>query len=351
MPNNQLALPDNFNPMSWRGPDGKLNREFWGALLVGGSIIGLVLYFWSILLPWLLSMMVDTLHLTFLIGLFISILYLVLGKRPRMMFHVLIRRMTSVFIATYPIQIIQEQLSKMKKKRAKFNGHMTRLSAAIRQVKDVMAQNAKEAQEGMGQALQAKKMASAAKDQDEQLRMELQMKRNARRAERRNQSNIGFSELLKKLQKIYSTLSRYATNLDFFIEDTEDDIKQKRIEYETSQNAGGAIKAAISMLSGDSAVEEEMYSEAYYQIQKQVSEQLGYMDDFQRLSQNFMDGMDVKTGAVDDAALKQMEEFEHKLLTSGDKSLEMFTMDKSSKQEPVLIPRVASGSNDLSDLL
>jgi thiamine monophosphate kinase len=87
-----------------------------------------------------------------------------------------------------------------------------------------------------------------------------------------------------------------------------------------------------------------------------VSTQLGVMDDLQRVSQNFMDGMDVETGAVDDAALKALNAFEQKALTAGGTDFKMMTTDSVKNLQPVgritgSPAQVASGKSDLDDLL
>lgn len=334
-----ISLPESTDIKSfWSRPEGKTG------MIVLAGIVGSVLYFWGLLVPFLVSMLVDTLHMAYLAGILAGGLYLVFGKRPRLMYRVILRKLTSLFVAVYPIEIIEDKLLQMKKRRDKMNEQISLVSGSITKLKRVIDQNKSEATRGFGLASQAKKMAGSAADENQQHAMELQMKGQARKAERRLQSNVGYQTLLDKLTKVYGFLSRYATNIDFFIDDTQDEINQKKTEYETTQTAFGAMKQAMAVIKGN-ATEEDIYDQAFQYIEDSVSKQLGIMDDLQRVSQNFMDGMDVQTGAVDDHALQALNAFEQKLLTSGDKDFTMVTQDKKA------IPVPVTSSIDFSDLL
>ena len=338
-----LALPDSTSPTSlgWKGADGKYRPEFWTACLAATAVGGLVLYFWSILVPWLINMLTDTLHMAYLAGLLIGILYLLFGKRPRLIFRVLIRKLTSLFVAVYPIEIIEDKLLQMKKRKEKMDQMISLVRGAMERLKRVMGKNQNDYTTGMQQAIQAHKMAGTAEDATIAARMELQTRLQARRAQRRQDANIGYANLLERITKLYNFLTRYSDNVQFLVEDTQDEIDQKKTEYETTQSAFGAMKQAMSVIRGN-ATEEDIYDQAFAQIETTISTQLGMMDDMQRISQNFMDGMDVEKGAVDERALDALNAFEQKLLSSSkDPAFKMLTTDMSKKQS-VPVPAKAS---------
>jgi hypothetical protein len=345
-----MSLPSSTELKSfWSRPEGKM------AILIYAAIIGGVVWFWGLIVPFLVSLLVDTLHMVYLGGILAAVLYLVFGKRPQLMFRVLVRKFTSIFVAVYPIEIIEDKLQQMKKRRDKMNEQISLVKGSIVKLQLQMQQNHADAVKGFGMASQAQKMAGTAQDENEQLRMQLEMKREARKAQRREQSNIGFTSLLERLNKVYNFLTRYAANVDFFIDDTQDMVDQKKTEYETTQTAFGAMKQAMAVIKGN-ATENDIYDQAFDQIETTVSTQLGVMDDLQRVSQNFMDGMDVETGAVDDAALQALNAFEQKALTAGGTDFKMMTTDSTKTLQPVgritgSPVQVASGKSDLDDLL
>jgi hypothetical protein len=343
---NQLALPESTDLKSfWSRPEGKT------AMLIYAGIIGVVVFFWGEVSSWVLNMLDNTVHIGFLCGVIGAAAYLVFGKRPQLMFRVLVRKLTSLFVAVYPIEIIEDKLLQMKKRRDKMNEQISLVKGSITKLQRVISQGHADAVKGFGMASQAQKMAGATQDENERLRMQLAMKQQARRAQRREQSNIGYQNLLERLTKVYNFLTRYAINVDYFIDDTQDEIDQKKTEYETTNSAFGAMKQAMAVIRGN-ATEEDIYNQAFDQIETTVSTQLGMMDDLQRMSQNFMDGMDVETGSVDEAALQALNAFEQKTLTAGTAE-QVMTADKSSAK---LVPVPVSGQravngDDLSDLL
>ena len=351
MPNTQLALPDRaMDPASWKGPDGKFRPEFWTAMIVVLMIVGVGTYFWGLVVPFIVGMLIDTVHTAALLGLLFFAGYLVFGNRPRLMWRVILRKLTSLFVAVYPIEIIQDKLLQMKKKKATFDELVGLVRGAIEKLNRVIAKNQKDYATGMAQAAQAHKMAGSSQDSEEAQRMELQTRLQARRAQRRQNANIGYANLLDRLQKMYKFLTRYSANIDFLIEDTQDEIDQKKTEYETTQTAFGAFKQAMSILKGN-VTEEDIYDQAFVQIENTISTQLGMMDDMQRLSQNFMDGMDVENGAVDEQALAALTTFEQKLLSpSSDPSFKMVTTDMSKKQPVPVSAKLATGTSDISSL-
>lgn len=306
------------------------------AIGIYAAIIGAGVWFWGSIVPFVVAMLADTLHMVFLGGILVAVLYLLFGKRPQLMFRVLVRKFTSLFVAVYPIEIIEDKLKQMKKRRDKMNDQIALVNGSITKLKRQMDQNASDAAKGFGMAAQAQRMAGATKDEEAQFRMQLAMKKAANQAQRRQQANIGFASLLERLQKVYKFLTHYATNVDFFIDDTQDMINQKKTEYETTQSAFGAMKQAMAVIKGN-ATEEDIYDQAFEQIENTVSTQLGVMDDLQRVSQNFMDGMDVENGAVNDDALKALNAFEQKTLTAGTTDFSMVTGDKSGQRAPVPI--------------
>lgn len=342
-----LSLPTSSDVKSfWSRPEGKM------AIGIYAAIIGGVVWFWGLVVPFLVSMLTDTLHMVYLAGLLGSVLYLTLGKRPQLMFRVLVRKFTSLFVAVYPIEIIEDKLQQMKKRRDKMNEQIALVNGSITKLKRQIDQNASDAAKGFGMAEQAKRMAGASQDDEAKFRMQLQMKQAANRAQRRQQANIGYASLLERLQKVYKFLTHYATNVDFFIEDTQDEINQKKTEYETTQTAFGAMKQAMAVIKGN-ATEEDIYDQAFDQIETTVSTQLGVMDDLQRVSQNFMDGLDVQNGAVDDSALQALNAFEKKALTDGGTDFQMVTADrgKAPVAVPVAMNSGASNGDDFNELL
>jgi hypothetical protein len=335
----------------WSRPEGKV-----GALILL-LIAGLGIYEYSLILPWFVTMLEDTVHMVFLGCVLVAMGWLLFSKTSHMMFRVLMRVFTGLFVSVYPIEIIEDKLTEMKKRRDKMNAQISEVSGQIVTLQRVMTKNHQDAVQGFNMAHAAQDQAARASDDAERLRKQLQIQANARKAQRRENANVGYATLLQKLQGIYSFLSKYAAHIDFFIDDTTDEVEQKKIEYKTTNTAFGAMTMAMKVMKGN-ATEEDIYGQAMDYIESDVSRKLGIMDDLQRVSQNFMDGLDVQEGAVDTQALQALNDYEHKLLTSGDTELAVMLPGSTPQKVPVARGSVTtmpsfsnSGGDDYSSLL
>ena len=130
------------------------------------------------------------------------------------------------------------------------------------------------ASENMRLAAHAKKIATSTADQNEQLRMALQMKAKANQAGRLQKSNLSYQQLLNKLQNIYELLSKWAVHIDFYIEDTENEVKQAEIEYKTINAAYRAYRTALSVIRG-TGDEKELYNQTMENLAEQAGRKLG----------------------------------------------------------------------------
>jgi len=355
----QLANPNQV-PESWKGPDGKLRPEAWGAVILAGVAVVPIALYLKVIIDFLLGLFIDAFHLGLLVAGCVFLGYLLLGKRPRLIFRVLIRKLTSIFVAVYPVELIEDKLLQMEKRKSVFDKMVGLVDGAVQKLKRQIQKNQSDYTTGMRNAAQAHKMAGSTQDAEEAQKLDLQTQLQARRAQRRQNANIGYDNLLGRLTGMYKFLVRYSNNIDFLIEDTKDEVEQKKTEYETTETAFGAFSMAMKIIKGN-AVEEDMYNQAFEQIENTISSQLGMMDDMQRLSENFMRGMDIENGAVDQQALDALTAFEQKMLTAGstgaDPALKMVTTDMSNKQavavqsQQYTAPSTSKSADGYDDLL
>lgn len=284
----------------WSRPEGKVGMI--ALALFGG---GTVLYTWSRLLPWLISMVADTLHLGMLVGCLVGGIWILTNWRTKLAFRLVMRWITGLFITIDPIGILKDHLLEMKKRRDVMNDQISNVRGAKQRLEDIIAKNVQTAEQNMRMAEQAKQMGK-----------DLQVRLNANKAGRLKTSNIGYQQLLTKITGLYNLLTKWSANVDYFIADTEDTVQQAEIQYKTINSAYGAFKKALAVFKGN-AEENDLYDTTMDTLAEQASYKLGEMEDFQRLAQNFMDNIDVQNGAIQTDALAQLDKYEQKILTPG----------------------------------
>jgi hypothetical protein len=244
----------------------------------------------------------------------------------------------------------------MRKRRDVMNQQISNVSGQIRYLKDVIDKNHELANENMRMAAHAKKIATSTADQNEQLRMALQMKAKANQAGRLEKSNLSYQQLLSKLQSIYDLLSKWAVHIDFYIEDTDNEVKQSEIEYKTINAAYRAYRTAMAVITGNGD-EKDLYNETMEHLAEEAGRKLGEMEDFQRLAQNFMDTIDLENGAVETDALQKLDAYEQKLLTSGDTDTAFLLpgataapVSVPAAKQPADASTAARGASDYGDM-
>jgi hypothetical protein len=320
----------------WSRPEGKTGMIF--IVLAAAALV----YGWGMIVPFIVSMLTDTLHMIGLAAILAAVLFVIFSSRTHLLFRLLMRAITGLIIDIDPIGILKDHLSQMRKRRDVMSQQISNVSGQIQYLKNIIDKNQALANENMRLAAHAKKIATSTADQNEQLRMALQMKAKANQAGRLQKSNLSYQQLLNKLQNIYDLLSKWAVHIDFYIEDTDNEVKQAEIEYKTINTAYRAYRTALAVIKG-SGDEKEIYNQTMEKLAEEAGRKLGEMEDFQRLAQNFMDTIDLENGAVETEALEKLDAYEQKLLTSGATDTPFLLPGASAAPVPVPVKRSGDG--------
>ncbi len=336
---NSPMLPGNVSLGSpqksfWQRPEGKV-----GAIVLAGIGIGAALMFWGAILPWMIMMVSSTLTLIYLCAILAAILFVLTNKtihaRVGLIFRLTMRYLTGLIINIDPIGILKDHILQMKKKKEELDAQIGQVSGQLQRLKSIIAKNATEADKNFRMAEQARKMSAEATDPLEKMHMDAQVSLNSKHAGRLGEANVGYQGLLNKLTTVYTLLSKWAINIDYFIEDTEDQVRQAEVTKATVDSGYGALKSAMAIIKGN-ADENDIYDTTMQRLAEDADRKLGEIDDFQRVAQNFMDGMDVENGAAQQQALDQLNQYEKKMLTSGDPDTQFLKPGAVQQKVPVL---------------
>jgi hypothetical protein len=333
----------------WARPEGKTGMIF--IVLAAAALV----YGWGMIVPFIVSMLADTLHMIYLAAILAAVLWVIFSSRTHLLFRLIMRWITGLIIDIDPIGILKDHLSQMRKRRDLMSQQISNVSGQIQYLKNIIDKNQALANENMRLAAHAKKIATSTADQNEQLRMALQMKAKANQAGRLQKSNLSYQQLLNKLQNIYDLLSKWAVHIDFYIEDTDNEVKQAEIEYKTINTAYRAYRTALSVIKG-TGDEKELYDQTMEKLAEEAGRKLGEMEDFQRLAQNFMDTIDLENGAVETEALEKLDAYEQKLLTSGATDMSFLLPGATAAPVPVAVgkgpdsPAPVKSASDYGDM-
>lgn len=327
----------------WQRPEGKV-----GIIVLAGMILVGGVAFWSTIVPWLVTMMADTLHLVYLTIGVVATLLVVTNKsfqyRVGLGFRLIMRYFTGIFVELNPIAIAEDHVQQMKKRQNITEEQIQTVNGQIQLLKNTIAKNKQDFDKNIGMARTAQQRASSTQDAEERLRMEFQKARTARAASRLEQSNMTYQEILTKLQTIYKWLTNLSIHSQFFIDDTEDAVKQAKIKSKAVGSAFSAMRTALAIFKGNPD-ENEIYDLAMEKLANDTSIQLGMMEDIQRVSQNFIDTIDLQNGSVQTLALEKLEQYEQKLLTEGAPEANILITEQVPAKEPAKL-KAKSGYDD-----
>ena len=296
----------------WQRPEGTVGK----VVLVIAAIAAA--YGFVQILPFLIAAATDTLHLALLIGGILVFLFIVTDKRVRtlakLVFQSIMRFLTGLFIELDPIGILKNYIAEMKKNLAIMDEQLGNLNGSIRTLQNQIDTNQKEAERSMSLANQADKKMSAGGlssiDQQQYMSAKVTNQRHAASLININKSLI---DLRDKLKILYEQLIRWRATAEFQVTDKENRVSEEEMRRKALKKAYSVFQAAKKIFRGD-PVANQIYDQTLEYLADDAGQMLGEMEDFNRLANKLMTNMDLETGAINDEAIKQLSEFQQKLL-------------------------------------
>jgi hypothetical protein len=296
----------------WQRPEGTVGKV---ALVLAGVAAA---YGFVQILPFLIAAATDTLHLAVLIGAILLLIFIVSDRRVwtlgRLIFQSVMRYLTGLFIELDPIGILKNYIAEMKKNLAIMDEQLGNLNGSIRTLQNQIDTNQKEAEHSMALANQAdKKMATGSLTSLDQQQYMSAKVTNQRHAASLINIDKSLTDLRDKLKILYEQLIRWRATAEFQVTDKENRVSEEEMRRKALKKAYSVFQAAKKIFRGD-PIANQIYDQTLEYLADDAGQMLGEMEDFNRLANKLMTNMDLETGAVNDEAIKQLTEFQQKLL-------------------------------------
>src|SRR5207249_11299191 len=120
-------------------------------------------------------------------------------------------------------------------------------------------------------------------------------------------------DLGDKLEIVCDQLIRWRAPAEFQVTDRENRVSEEEMRRKALKKAYSVFQAAKKIFRGD-PVANQIYDQTLEYLADDAGQMLGEMEDFNRLANKLMTNMDLETGAINDEAVKQLTEFQQKLL-------------------------------------
>ncbi|MEP7320486.1 MAG: hypothetical protein ABI761_01160 [Saprospiraceae bacterium] len=312
-----------FNPAPskpksfWQRPEGMTGTLFLLGLVAGG---GYILYK---ALPTLIGLASNLLYLSGMLLALGAIIYMVLDPKMRTLvsygYKSIMRWVTGLFITIDPIGILKNYVEDLEDNLSKMSTQIGNLKGQIRKLTTMVEENTKEINQNMLLASKAK-----------ELGQESQMVLASRKAARLKEVNAKYDELRGKMDILYRVLTKMYQNSEVLLEDTRDQVKIKQEERKAIRASYGAMRSAMSVLSGDKD-KRAMFDAALENIADDVANKVGEMERFMELSSNFMNSVDLQNGVFEEEGAKMLEQWEKQssfLLSGGRDKADSLNLDQ-----------------------
>lgn len=277
---------------------------------VGAALI----YAWGLIVPFIVSMLANTLTMLLLAGAIIGIILIAINPRTHLVFKLAMRALTSIIVNIDPIGVLKERCLQMMKRLEEFYEHMKNLRGAQRMLIDNIERNDNEIQQQKKIAANARRIAESPDgDETNRIRAASELRVAVNEINRLENSNRKYKALKDTLDRVHKALERASVYLEGHVKDSQNQARHFDNERKALKAGSGALAKAVAVFRGK-ADENDVYNMAVEKLADDASMMLGEMEENLRWTEEFMAKVDLQTGTIPDDALKMLNEFEQKML-------------------------------------
>lgn len=280
----------------WKRPEG-----ITGGLVLTGVVVGVAVLFERILAALLPLISTPAGLIGLLLGLGALIFFALDAKARNLVWYFyqsLMRWITGLFVKIDPISILKSFIEDLEDSLRNLSKQIGALRGQMRQLKGTMDGNNADIRKNMGLAEQAQK-----KNDDKSLTLA------TRKAGRLQEANAKYEALYQRMEVMYRILTKMYENSEIVLEDTKDQVQLKEQEYRAISASHGAIRSAMSIISGDPD-QRARFDLALESLASEVSNKVGEMERFMDTSRNLMASIDLQNGVFEEEGLQLLERWE-----------------------------------------
>jgi len=205
----------------WEKPEGKTG------MVAIAALVGALGYGLFLALPFLLTLVGNTIALVGMGAVLAGMLYVLMNKNFQNLmsfgFKLVMKKLTSLFVRIDPIAIMEIYIENLKESYSKMRKQVSLIRGQIATLREKIAKQNMEIDNNL-------KLASKAYEKNDKKNTVL----NARQAERVRKSNVNLNDLLVKMEKMHDMLNHTAENADFLIQDMQAEVALKKDERDVN---------------------------------------------------------------------------------------------------------------------
>jgi len=332
----------NYTPKSfWKRPEGPFG------MVVLVTMIAAAAYGLYLIEPFLISLLTDTLHMVFLAGILIAVLWLVFNPTFRTavsnLFQNGVRFFASWVVETDPIGILRNNLDDMKKAKFSLDQTLQRFAGSDERLQRSIAAKNDQITTLGHKAAKAQQMAGAAADPMEKERLSLEGQTFLEQAGMLMQGVKQLQALEDQTGKMLKTFQHWSQIADSKIQRTENKVNFLAEQRKMILDAKATLGVGQQLLRGNPE-QLKMVDMALDYLEDDTSRTLGEIREFSRYTDKLLTDDQIESGAAADEAAAKFAEFNQKLLTSGNQSTgaDMIQIPGVETPQPLKMPTTLS---------
>lgn len=296
MPNDLVPSDGNKAKSFWDRTEGTTGMIVNVVAIGGGGI--LLVHF----LPVIVGLM-SNLFYAILFGVGVAgLVYAILDNKIRTLvwfgYKSVIRGLTGLFITIDPIGILENYIDSLKKNLEQMDAQIASSKGQMVKLKRLIDGNADEMNNSLKLADKAKQLGKTG-----------EIVLMTRQAGRLKESNMNLQTLYTKLEVIYRVLTKMYENADILCQDTESEVKTKKMEYEAIKTSYSAMRSAMAVINGDPD-KKALFEQSMENLADNIGNKIGDMDRFMETSKKVMDSIDLQNGIFTDDGMKMLDAWE-----------------------------------------
>jgi phage shock protein A len=308
-------IPSDFSPRSfWRRPEGPFGLVALALIVLAG---GYGLY---VILPFLITLLQNTLYAGLLVGILAAILWLLFNPTFRNavknLFQNMVRWFASWVVETDPIGILRNNLDDMKKEKSNLDQTVQRFAGSEERLQRNIAAKQEEINTLGRKAAKAEQLAAAAKDGMEGERLSLERQTFLEKAGMLMSGVKQLGALEGETSKMLGTFQHWSQIADSKIQRTENKVNFLAEQRKMILDAKATLGVGQRILRGNPE-QLKMVDMALEYLEDDTSRTLGEIREFSRYTDKLLTEEQIESGAAADEAAAKFAEFSQRLLSAG----------------------------------
>jgi hypothetical protein len=257
------------------------------------------------ILPWIVTLLTNTLYTILLCMAIGGIIYVAADSRFRNLlsfaYKSVMRAITGVFITIDPIGIIKNYVDTLKKNLQNIQKQQANVRGQIELIKREIQANAGKVNQNVRIVQQAKKDGKYA----------MEAKLAARSTGRLEQTNVTYQQLMVKMEGLYRVLCKTEEAANFLIMDISEEITVKEKERKVILAGHSAIRSAMKIIKPEDD-KKAIFDQTLEYMAEDVANKVGDIEHFMDISQSFLNSVDLQNGIFEEEGFEILEQWEKK---------------------------------------